>query len=152
VTKWPSDQLIVIKCCIVVVCTPKKVYHQVTKWPVIRWLSDQVTSEKDDERYHRSYKMYYCHAFQWFWQICRSSSKVCNILCDSLLQWPSTKHKDIVISVWTKFGKSMLLTWTTVCSLLTLCKTFRFIRVHTRRKNKKYCILKSSSINTIQTK
>jgi hypothetical protein len=73
VTKWPSDQwpsdqwptnqlypvVILIKFFKVVVCTSKKVYHQVTKWPVIRWLSDQVTSdqvtsEKDDEQYHRS--------------------------------------------------------------------------------------------------
>jgi hypothetical protein len=52
----------------------------------------------------------------------------------------------------TKFGKSMLLTWTNVCGLLTRWKTFRFIRVHTRRKNKKYCIFKSPSINTIKTK
>jgi hypothetical protein len=68
VTKWPSDQwpsnqlypvVIVMKFCIVVVYTPKKVYHQVTKWPVTRWLSDQVTSdqvtsEKNDEQYRRS--------------------------------------------------------------------------------------------------
>jgi hypothetical protein len=58
------------------------------------------------------------------------------------------------ISVWTKFGKSMLLTWTTVSGLLMLThwKTFRFIRVHTRKKNKKYFIFKSSSMNTIKTK
>jgi hypothetical protein len=52
--------------------------------------------------------------------------------------------QDIATSVWTKFGKSMLLKWTTVCGLLTRWKTFQFIRVHTRRKNKKYCIFKSS--------
>jgi hypothetical protein len=45
-----------------------------------------------------------------------------------------------------KFGKSMLLTWTNVCGLLTRWKTFRFIRVHTRRKNKKYCILYSKAL------
>jgi hypothetical protein len=40
----------------------------------------------------------------------------------------------------------------TVCGLLTRWKTVRFIRVHTRRKNKKYCIFKSSSINTTKKK
>jgi hypothetical protein len=44
----------------------------------------------------------------------------------------------IATSVWTKFGKSMLLTWTTVCGLLTRWKTFRFIRVLTRRKKRLY--------------
>jgi hypothetical protein len=50
------------------------------------------------------------------------------------------KAQSIATNVWTKSGKSMLLTCTTVCSLLTHWKTFRFIRVHTRWKNKKYCI------------
>jgi hypothetical protein len=41
--------------------------------------------------------------------------KLCSFLCDSLLQWPSTKHKDNRYrSVWTEFEKSMLLTWTTL--------------------------------------
>jgi hypothetical protein len=119
----------------------------VTRWLSDQVTSDQVTSEKDDERYYRSYN-FKCKIQRGRCTVATHS----NILCDSLLQWPSTKHKDIVISVWTKFGKFMLLTWTTVCSLLTRWKTFRFIRVHTRRKNKKYCILKSSSINTIKTK
>jgi hypothetical protein len=56
------------------------------------------------------------------------------------------------LQMWTKFGKSMLFTWTTVCSLLTRWITFRFIRVHTRKKNKKYCIFKSSSIKHNKTK
>jgi hypothetical protein len=68
------------------------------------------------------------------------------------LAFAMTMHKDIATSVWTQFGKSMLLIWTTVCCLLTRWKTFRFIRKHTTRKNKKYCIFKSSSINTIKTK
>jgi hypothetical protein len=129
--------------------------HQVTRWLSDQVTSYQVTSEEDDEHYHRSYnfkfkeKMYCCHAFQWFRQICRSSSNVYNFLCDSLLQWPSTNYKDITISVWTKFGKSMLLTWTTVFGLLTRWKTFRFIRENIRRKNKKYCII-YNIINIIQ--
>jgi hypothetical protein len=36
-------------------------------------------------------KMYCCHAFQWFRHMCLSSTNICNFLCDSLLQWPSTK-------------------------------------------------------------
>jgi hypothetical protein len=43
-----------MKFRIVVVCTLRKVYNQVTKWPsdqVTKWPSDQVTSEKDDEQY-----------------------------------------------------------------------------------------------------
>jgi hypothetical protein len=47
--QWPTDQLypvvVVMKFCIVVVCTPK-VYHQVTKWQfdqVTKWPSGQVT-------------------------------------------------------------------------------------------------------------
>jgi hypothetical protein len=48
-SKWPSDQwpsdllypvVIVMKFCIVVVCTPKKVYHQVTKWPVKKMMNN----------------------------------------------------------------------------------------------------------------
>jgi hypothetical protein len=45
------------------------------------------------------------------------------------LQFPvrlafATKHKDTATFVWTKFGKSMFLTWTTVCGLLTRWKIF----------------------------
>jgi hypothetical protein len=126
----------------------------VIKWPVTRWLSDQVTSKQvtkwpSDQWWTISSKLQFkmedskekCTVathfnVQWFRRIWRSSSNVCNFLCDSLLQWPSTKHKDIATNVGTKIGKSMLLTWTTVCGLLTRWKTFRFIRVHTRRKNK----------------
>jgi hypothetical protein len=52
ITKWLSDQvtsdqlypvMIVMKFCIVVVCTPIKVYHQGTKWPSDQVTSDQVT-------------------------------------------------------------------------------------------------------------
>jgi hypothetical protein len=163
--QWPSDQLypvvIVMKFCIVVLCTPKKVYGQVTKSPsdqVTNWPSHQwrrwwtISSKQQFEMENSKEMMYCCHAFQWFRQIWRSSLNVYNFLCDSLLQWPSTKHNDIALSVWTKFGKSMLLTWTTVCGLLTRWKTFRFIQVGTHQKNKKYCIFKSTSINTIKTK
>jgi hypothetical protein len=41
------------------------------------------------------------------------------------------QSRGLAKSVWTNFGKSMLLTWTTtVCGLLTRWKTFQFIRVH----------------------
>jgi hypothetical protein len=42
--------------------------------------------------------------------------------------------RTIATSVWTKFGKSILLTWKTVCGLLTRWNTFRFIRVHTLKR------------------
>jgi protein kinase C substrate 80K-H len=38
--------------------------------------------------------------------------------------------RTIATSVWTTYGKSMLLIWTTVCGLLARWKTFRFFRVH----------------------
>jgi hypothetical protein len=44
-------------------------------------------------------------------------------------------------SVWTKFGKSMLLTWTTLCGLLTGWKTFRFIRLSCTHQTEKQKIL-----------
>jgi len=58
----------------------------------------------------------------------------------------------IATSVWTEFGKSMLLTWSAVCGLLTRRKTFWFIYVRTRRKNKTYCVSKCTSINSIEFK
>jgi hypothetical protein len=158
VTKWPSDEwpsdqlypvVIVMKFCIVVVCTLKKVYQQVTsdqvtKWPSDQWSSDQWSSD------------------QWKrWWTISSKLQIPMIPTDMSFEFKCLQYPvrlafamtiNIVIIVWTKFGKSMLLTWTTVCSLLTRWKTFRFIRVHTRKKNKKYCIFKSSSMNTIKTK
>jgi len=49
-----------------------------------------------------------------------------------------------------EIGKSMLFTWTGVCDMLTRQKTFWFICVRTRRKNKKYCVSKCTPINITQ--
>jgi hypothetical protein len=90
-----------------------------------------VTSEKDDEQYHLSYNFK--------WKIQRRRCTVATHSNDSdryafefkRLQFPvrlgTRKHKDIATSVWTKFGKSMLLKWTTVCGLLTRWKTDLFV-------------------------
>lgn len=72
--------------------------------------------------------------------------------CDSHLQWPSTKHKDNRYTSVAKFGKSfMLYTWTPLCDLPTHMKTFWFICIPTRHKNKIYHISKSDSINRTET-
>jgi hypothetical protein len=129
------------------------------KWPLAKWRSDQVPSQIDDEQYHRSYNFkwkiqrriltvatHFNNSDRYAFRV-QMFSISCAILrfCNDHQQSTRT----IATSVWTNFVKSMLFTWTTIRGLLTRWKTYRFIRVHLRRKNKNYCIFKSSSIITI---
>jgi hypothetical protein len=170
--QWPSDQLypvvIVMKCCIVVVCTLKKFYHQVkqvsgdqvTKWPSDQWPSAQLYPVVIAMKL---YKVVVCTPKKVYYQVTKGpsdqwktwwtiSSKLIgkfkgeDVLLPRIPMIP-TKYgfrvqtfaiscatrfcndhqqstRTIGKSVWMKFGKTMLLTWTTVCSLLTRSDLF----------------------------
>jgi hypothetical protein len=107
-----------MKFCIVVVCTPKKVYHQVTKGP-----SNQVTSEKDDEQYHRSYNFklkmqrrrctvatHINYSDRYVVRAQTFAISRATRFCNDHQQ----RTRTIATSVGTKFGKFMFLTWTTL--------------------------------------
>ena len=89
-------------------------------------------------------KIFWCRAYQWLRQICHSNSNVCSFQCDSLLQWPGTRT--IAKSVWTKFGKSMLLIWTAAWGMLTRRKTFWFCLCTHPTEKQKYFLSKSTTI------
>jgi hypothetical protein len=95
-----------------------------------------VTSEKDVEQYHLSYNFK--------WKIQRRSGTVAThsndsdryafrvqtfaVFCvTSFCNDHQQSKRPITTSVWTKFGKSMPLTWTTVSGLLTRWKTDLFV-------------------------
>jgi len=54
--------------------------------------------------------------------------------------------RTIATSMWTEFGKSMLLTWTAVCGMLTRRKTFRFFLCMHQKVKQKIGIVYSNAL------